>query len=111
MVERLIKRFETLDPESERRCLETFLYSLTGVNRVLWGQELDSQTRMRTLVHVSEINHYVLKRVMALADKERDTFFTVAHTWHSVQEHATVVPALEQWVADLADYVLKKAGA
>jgi hypothetical protein len=109
--EQLIERFETLDAESERRCLETFLYSLTGVNRLLWVQNSDSETRMRTLVHVSEINRYVLKRVMALADRKKDTFFTVAHTWHSVQEHATVVPALEQWVTNLADRILKQAGA
>ena len=60
---------------------------------------------------MSEVNRYVLKRVLAIAERETDTFFTVAHTWHSVAEHITPVPALEQWVAPLIESILNQAGA
>jgi hypothetical protein len=110
-VSELIARFETLGVESERRCLESFLYSLTGVVRILWHQDKDFESRARTLAHVSEINRYVLKRVIAIADKKEDTWFTVEHTWHSVYEHASPVPELQEWAARLAGHILKIPGA
>ena len=107
----IIRRFETLEPDSERRRLEAFLYGLTGITRLLYGQSQDPTVRMRILVCVSEIHHYVLKRVLALADGDKDTFFTVAHTWHSVQEYAVAVPALDEWVTRLADTISKTVRA
>lgn len=110
-VKQLIKRFKTLEPESERKCLEYFLFGLTGINRQLWLKEQDSEIRLRTLFLTNEINHYVLKRVNAIANRDKNTFFTVERTWHTVKENAASVPALEQWVADLADYFLEEFGA
>jgi len=110
-IDPIIRRFETLDPETERRCLETFLYSLTGVVRMLWFEDQTPERRSRTLARVSEMNRYVLKRVMAIADREKDTWHTVSYTWHCVNEQATPVPALDKWVALLADDILRRAGA
>src|SRR5215469_13807350 len=98
MIETLIRRFETLDPEVERKYLERLLYSLTGFNRWTRIKDKDSESRLQKLARVSEINRYVLKRVLALAEREKDTFFTVAHTWNRVNEYTTGVAALEEWV-------------
>ena len=111
MVDELISRFEALDNDTERRCLEGFLFSLTGVSRILWGENDDPEARLLMMVQVSQINRRVLKRVLALADGDRDTFFTTAYTWRAINDHAAAIPALHGWVTKTADGILKEAGA
>jgi len=108
MFEQAIKRFESLDPETERRCLELFLYALTGAVRYLFTKHADSETRLRILIQVSEINRYVLKRVLLRGE---DSFRTVEYTLHVVEEHASQVPELEELATGLLDSILKNAGA
>jgi hypothetical protein len=107
MFEQAIKRFESLDRETERRCLESFLFALTGAVRYLFTKHADSATRLRILIHVSEINRYVLKRVLP----PEDSFRTVEYTLHVVEEHVSQVPELEELATGLLDSILKKAGA
>ena len=108
MLEQAIKRFESLDPETERRCLESFLYALTNVARYLLAKHADSEARLRILIQVNEINHHALNRFKALSGE--NSFFTVAYTLHAVEEHASHEPELEELVMGLFDNVLKKAG-
>jgi hypothetical protein len=109
MLAHAIKRFESLDSESERRCLELLLLGLTVGARMLFIKHPQPETRLRMLVQVNEINHHVLNRVSALCGG--DSFFTVEYTWRAVEEHASQIPALEETVTGLVDAVLKKVGA
>jgi hypothetical protein len=109
MFAQAIKRFESLDPETERRCLESFLLGLTVGARVLFIKHPEPETRLRMLVQVNEINHHVLNRLWTL--RGGDSFFTVEYTWRAVREHARHMPALEETVTGLMDAALKRAGA
>ena len=50
MLDELIDRFKTLEADSERGCLERFLFLLNTVTRILWFENKDPEARLTMFV-------------------------------------------------------------